>query len=50
VRNRCSRRELRRLNFAEQGRARNASSALAGQAGTENAAVEALDVGGMICE
>jgi hypothetical protein len=27
-----------------------ASAALPGQAGTENAAVEALDVGGMICE
>ena len=27
-----------------------ASSALAGQAGTENAAVEASEIGGMICE
>ena len=50
-RNRCSRRELRRLHFADTAAVPGiASSALPGQAGTENAAVEASDVGGMICE
>jgi hypothetical protein len=48
--NRCSRRKLRSSTSQYVDVLGIASLALAGHEGTENAAVEALEIGGMICE